>query len=301
MILRLVITTMLLLASACGITTGPQRPTETQDRLTPDKMEQLVEGPMRSVHRGDLLAGNMEFQRLLARARLEHGEGSVEVADLLTSFGVLLYLEGKQSDDQSLKAAAVEHLRPAIDAYRRAFGPRHAEVAVALHTYASALIQLRADDPPQEAERVLKEAYDMRAATLGKSNHETRAALLWLADLKGTPAWVSRDPAQLSQSVELFERLLIDAPSEPLDVSGPRIRFALARVYARNGKGEDALKAVEQARKEVESQKSVDGCLDAGIQVRLVANALREGGNPALAEKVSSSDLEQLMRCAAEG
>src|SRR3954447_20112846 len=94
---------------------------ETSDRLSQAAMERLAARPMAVVRSAGLQGGQLEFDRLLATARRTNGAKSVRVADLLTSFGVALFSEGIDKDDQSLKTASVEYLRAAVPAYRAAF------------------------------------------------------------------------------------------------------------------------------------------------------------------------------------
>src|SRR5687768_617740 len=101
---------------------------ETKDHLSTERMEALVAGPMARVRAGDLAGGQRAFETLLDETSRRHGTGSAQAADLLMSFGVMVYTEGllpntgSKADDR-LRASALPYLRRSVDAYRRAFGP----------------------------------------------------------------------------------------------------------------------------------------------------------------------------------
>lgn len=156
--------------------------TETQDRLPPERMEQLVAGPMSVFRKSGLVAARKDFDTLLAGAVKAHGKGSVEAADLLTSFAVQLF-EAGIDDDTAVAKASLDYLKRAISAYRAAFGPRHPEVALALNSYADALMQVNGDAGRPDAKAALEEAHSIRVATLGADNPETQAAADKLAQL----------------------------------------------------------------------------------------------------------------------
>lgn len=156
----------------------------TKDRLPPERMEQLVAGPMSLLQKSGLSAAQKDFDTLLTAAVRKHGNGSVEEADLLTSFGVELFLDDIDEDDPAVGRASVVYLKRAIPAYRAAFGARHPEVAVALNSYADALLQVEGDTARPEAESALEEAYSIRLATLGPENGETKSTARDLASVR---------------------------------------------------------------------------------------------------------------------
>lgn len=151
------------------------RPYETKDRLSPEQMTQLVEKPMSVFRSSGLEAAAKSFEMLLTDSVGAHGSGSEEEADLLTSFGVELFLDVDAEDDPEACSASVDYLKRAISAYRMAFGPDHPEVAVALNTYADALLQTSGETGRAEANAALEEAYSIRLAALGADNRETMA------------------------------------------------------------------------------------------------------------------------------
>src|SRR5262245_37693244 len=86
---------------------------ETKDRLSPDAMQSLVKGPMSVLRGRGLTEAQQQFETLVARAVKGHGKGSVEEADLLTSFGVSLYIESIDRDAPALAQASVSYLERA--------------------------------------------------------------------------------------------------------------------------------------------------------------------------------------------
>ncbi|HEY1607264.1 MAG TPA: tetratricopeptide repeat protein [Allosphingosinicella sp.] len=154
---------------------------ETKDRLTPMAMEQMVEEPIAAVRNQGLASGQAKFEQLLVADEQRYGRDSVQVADLLTAFGVELYSLGFENDNQADSQASLNYLREAIPHYRKAFGPEHPEVAVALHSFADADINLNGGRLTPQAEGALEEALRIRRAALGPDNPETRATEARLA------------------------------------------------------------------------------------------------------------------------
>jgi len=138
-------------------------------------MEEMVKDPIAVVRTQGLAAGRARFGQLLAADEARYGANSVKVADLLTSFGVGLYMDGFTTEDQTEREASLDYLRDAIPRYRRAFGPQHPEVAVALHSFADADLALHDKHLTSESEQALEEALRIRCVALGSNNEETRA------------------------------------------------------------------------------------------------------------------------------
>jgi tetratricopeptide (TPR) repeat protein len=245
--LRLFILFELMFVTACGSInlTGKER-AETKDRLSPERIERLVRSPMRLVNEGHLSEGEAEFQRVLEDARRQHGPGSVEVADLYSSFGVKLFFEGS---DESREASR-KYLEQAIPAYRTAFGQNHPEVAVALNDLASIEKILAPDDPPARVESLLREALRIRTQKLGPTNPETRATMTYLANVYSLPAWLERNPKHFDHADTLYRSAMVNAATGPKGDSvtnGASIRVRLAKLYARTGHQPEALELVGQS------------------------------------------------------
>jgi hypothetical protein len=154
---------------------------ETKDRLSPKAMEQLVREPIAAVRKEGLSSGQAKFHQQLVIDGARYGPDSVQVADLLTAFGVELYSVGFEDDNEAASEASVNYLREAIPHYRKAFGAEHPEVAVALHSFADADISLHGGRLTPAAEAALTEALRIRRSSLGPDNPETRATEVRLA------------------------------------------------------------------------------------------------------------------------
>lgn len=156
----------------------------TNDRLSPESMNELVKAPMTLLRTGGIAKAQEAFETLVAAAVNAHGRGSVEEADLLTSFGVSLYMEGLDRDDEKLQRAALPYLQRAIPAYKAAFGPRHPEVAVALSSYADVVLNLRDKALRPAAQSAVEEALSIRTEKLGADNPETLATTRRLTQIR---------------------------------------------------------------------------------------------------------------------
>jgi hypothetical protein len=180
---------------------------ESQDRLTNEDMGLLVRAPLRLIEAGDVAGGQRLFERSIAIAQARHGRNALEAADLLMSFGAMLYrLDVEQVPRKT--ALATVYLRRAVPAYRAALGPDHPDVATALNTYADILRLDTPDDPPAEAERALDEAYRIRLASRGPHHAETLWTLLCLADIHGAPSRTRGDPARIAAAHAELDRIV---------------------------------------------------------------------------------------------
>jgi soluble P-type ATPase len=199
---KLLIATAAVVLAASGVpaahTTGAGDPqtsvTETKDRLPPERMEQLVARPMSILRKTGLAAAQKDFEALLADAGKSHGKGSVEEADLLTAFGVQLYIASSDDNNSIVANASLQYLQRAIPAYRAAFGAHNAEVALALNSYSDALLAVKGDGARADAQAALEQAYSIRLSTLGADNPETAANAEKLAELRdGTRAFTAKN------------------------------------------------------------------------------------------------------------
>jgi hypothetical protein len=181
----------LAIAAALGFCSV--EPPETKDRLSPERMERLVATPMAAVRERGLRAGDAAFQRLVAAEEARSGRNSVKIADLLTAYGVELYLQGILPDDRALLQASRARLAAAVAVHRAAFGPDHPEVALALTSMADVDVHLNKGRLTPRAEAALREALRIRRASLGPQHRETLATEERLAEI--APA----DPAGRSE------------------------------------------------------------------------------------------------------
>lgn len=275
---------------------------ETKDRLSTERMEALVAGPMARVRAGDVAGGQRAFETLLDDTSRRHGTGSAEAGDLLMSFGVMVYTEGLipstgSEADNRLRASSLPYLRRSVEAYRRAFGPDHPLVAVALHSLGQALADLAPDDPPAEAEASLEEAYRIRLAALGATNPETLAALANVADIRGLPGRTGRDRARVAAVAVLYRQGLAQArrPMGAFPEEQPRFWYArLARLYVRNGQAAASLQVVTEA----ERASGAWACVDMSLLVAEIANLLEQEGFATEAQALGRRDhFDRAMEC----
>jgi hypothetical protein len=288
-------------AASIGSVTVDTQQAETKDRLTPEKLEQLVKEPIAVTETHGIQAGKKSFAKLLGEAKQRHGAGSIEVADLLTAFGVQLYTAGIISEDATLKRASLEYLEAAVAAYRSAFGSDHPEVAVALHSYANAQLGVYKEQPPASASRALEEVYRIRLKTFGSSNAETRAIRLELAALEGHPWRVKQDPSNLQRSNQLFEDLIAISPVGPAarDTSAPAIRLALARMYAKNGLVGEAIRNVRRAAEQMQSWPEEQRCVNITLALIQLQADLRDYGHMSAADRLAdATGVTELLNCA---
>jgi hypothetical protein len=164
---------------------GPQvEAAATKDRISPEALERMAAGPMRVFKKSGLVPAQQAFEALLADTIRKRGTGSVEEADLLTAFGVAIDLIGIDRSDDNLQRAALPYLERAIPAYKAAFGPRHPEVALALNSSATLILNLHDRTLIGKAEAALAEAVAIRTEALGPDNSETKAAAATLERLR---------------------------------------------------------------------------------------------------------------------
>jgi tetratricopeptide (TPR) repeat protein len=190
----------------------------------------LVAGPAAPLHRGDAAASQAAFEALLAAARARHGAASVEELDLLSAYGVELFLAGQGR-------LALQYLEQAVAVARQAVGVRHPETALALHTYAMAFRQVHLFPPPQ-ALAALEEALSIRREVLGPRNVETLAALEDLAKARFDAAMETRDPRVRVEAEALIAELqqLIDQGVALEKNDAAALRHGLAMLAARFGR-----------------------------------------------------------------
>lgn len=258
----------------------------TKDRLTQEHMEELVAPAMALVRAGDLAAGRREFDRLMVAAMRRYGRGSVEVADLLTAFGVLVYDDGRNAENDETRRASIPYLRRSVAAYRAAFGPRHPEVAVALHSLADVEIELDPDNPPASAEALLEEAYAIRLRALGPTNAETLDVRLRLAGIRSVPSRTRGDPGRIAAAVAAFrEGLSLARTSSRAAVEQDPVTwiFGIARLYARHHRMEPALAAVAEALRE---PNGADQCYNFSFALGRLGAWLIEHGYAAEADEL---------------
>ncbi|HEV2079165.1 MAG TPA: tetratricopeptide repeat protein [Allosphingosinicella sp.] len=193
---------VLAIALQIGTAVGGCEPPETKDRLSPEALERLVEEPIAELRANGLRAGQAKFEQVRRVTEAQHGSASIRVADLLTAFGVQLYMEYVGSEDRAVLQASREYLQAAIPAYRASFGADHPEVAVALHSFADVEVVVSNNRLTPQAEAALEEALRIRRAALGPQNHETLATEERLASLRAEVGTKGLSPTSAARALE---------------------------------------------------------------------------------------------------
>lgn len=271
---RRLVALMALALLACG------GPSATQDRLSPTEMEAMVAGPLEIARGGDLPGAQRAFEALLAKS--DPGQA----ADLLTAFGVGLYVEGAgEADGLRFRRASVPYLERAVPAAEQRFGPNHPETALALNTYADVLRTLSPRDPPREADRAYARAHAIREKALGPDNAETIFALFRLAQVKGLPSRTGGDPARIAEAAEMFRAVIRarekNADPDPRAGTPENARLSLVEMYVANGRMAEAVATARTT--ELVDQRRNWQC-DIGPGRAAIAAVLRERGRTEEAE-----------------
>jgi tetratricopeptide (TPR) repeat protein len=264
------------LTGAVGVTSSAAQPvaaSATKDRLPPDAMRAMVAGPLAIVEQGDFAAGAAAFEALLLEIKAEKGDSSVEAADALTSFGVLIL-------EQDRKREAVGYLRRAVDAYRAALPPDSADLALALNDYATVFLQASPGNPPADVETAAREALAIRVRTLGETNLETAGTYMLLGEVLGGSQRARA--SQVDEAVSLLRRgIAIARKSSPPDTMlAWHGQSRLLRLLARNGRASQAESVLREA---------------------LVSNGLIYRGAPETMEKMFANGLVEEVAGLLEG
>lgn len=266
-------------AEAQTIEMEAARDPETRDRMPAERLEALTAEPARFLRRGRSKEADGAFEALLAR----QPPGTAAAADHLTSWGLALFTFG----DEASKLRSIPYFRRAVEAARRAYGPRDPELALVLATYADAQIAIRPDDPPRSADEALAEAYRIRLETLGPRNIETLAALIGLAEIAGLPSRTEGDSARVAAAAA-FYRTAAEAsdnrrgPAYGYDYNDFSIHLRRAEMFARNRDPAAALTAADEAVAAVERSRRTDPgdpCFAFNWRVQSLAERLQQGGH----------------------
>lgn len=283
-------------ASSQPVPPSASQPRETKDRLPLEAMEQLVAGPMDVVRGRGLAAGEAAFAQLLRDAREKEGVASLKAADLLSSFGVLLFREQAESEDSATAQASLKYLAESVGAYKAVFGPIHPEVALALNSHSDALLELAPDKRrPPEATAMLEEALKIRLATLGLQNAETVSTMVRLAN--DNAEWGKGDPAHVAAAESLYRQALRGASSAPEAdsvTSSISIRLKLAMLYADNGKPDEAVEETRQALNDSLAWPDYQRCFLIATDVAEIVETLVKKGHAEASERLPQ---ETTARC----
>lgn len=234
---------------------------ELQGRLSFEQMTILASQPIGIVRRQGLAAGKAAFERLLARARSRHGARSLEVADLIQSFGVGLY--GLRMDSEyRFRRESIPYLEAAIRAYGAVFGSAHPEVAIANNTLADAQLGMNRTDPPQSVEAAYEKAYRIRLAAFGPAHVLTLSTLRSLANVRGLPSRTRGERARIEASAALFRQLVAHSPNDQRYAreSRPYARAAFAQMFALNRMAAEAIEQLRLAAEQAAGWPLEDRC-----------------------------------------
>jgi tetratricopeptide (TPR) repeat protein len=196
-----------------------------------------------------LAAGEADFDKLLAKTRLRFGAESIQSADLLTSFGIQLYIEDPDAGGQFYEASR-KYLKEAVPAYEAAFGPDHPEVAVALNTYADVERHRSPNNPSALVISLHEEALRMRLKSLGPKNAETRASFTQLGDLYALPERLKQDQGSFAKADAYYREAIASAPNGPEGdetANKAAIELKFAKLHARYGSPAVATAAARNA------------------------------------------------------
>lgn len=262
---------------------APQREiTETKDRVTAEDMEALVARPIALARKGDMVAADAALERLLEERRKRFGPDSIEVADTLSSFMVLLFLDDR-------KAEALSYGPRTLDATRRAWGSDNLEYALVLNDLVQMDYKTHEDAVGPEAEAALREVYRIRYERLGQFHKETIATLIYLGNIMGLRSRTGGDIAKAKPAIATLNLAITQSEEHPQPGLNDNLwaRMTLATVYARNGAVAPAMAAYD---KMIEVAKSQDPTYE--IPVSHLADALKESGHNAEAEAFIKPYLE---------
>ncbi len=242
--------------------------TETKERLSFADMERLASRPMEFARRGDLAGADQALTKVLQGRSEQYGEDSIEVADTLTSFLVLLYYEDRGAE-------AFAYAPRALDAVRRAWGSDHLEYALLLNDIVQMDLELNGDGVGPQSEAALQEAYRIRAEHLGVSHKETISTLIYLGEIRGLRSRTNGEVARAVSAIQILRRAIVATEENRALGNQDNVwaRATLARVYARNGSLESALQTFSKAVELAAVQRNWDH-----LNVPRFAAALEEGG-----------------------
>jgi len=246
---RLIFLVVLMAAPLAGEAAAARTAAYQPDRLNGERVNQLVAGPGNLLGEGNVEGAVAAFDRLLASATAAHGAQSLEAADLLTAFGVVMAGQADVHPGLDLRRRALDYLERSIPIYRRVFGRGHPEVAVALNSWAD-VERARRPHWPGPAEAALAEALRIRQASLGPRHRETLWTIIYLSDVRGRFALTGGVMTRAEPVAADLERAI--ALSAGSDAETARAypvvaNLRLARLLARHGQASRAIRAIEAA------------------------------------------------------
>lgn len=151
------------------------------------------------------------LERLLANLRpkflARYGEASPPFAESVMLEGLMLY-------ETDRGEAALPRILEAGRLYEAALGSNHRDVAIAWHSYADALIDVRGDSGLNDAAIYYRRAYDIRRHVLGENTVETVAVGTALANTQRRRALRDDDGQMLLDAEAVASRVTAAALPE---------------------------------------------------------------------------------------
>lgn len=254
---------------ASAMAPKPEREiTETKERLTLDEMKAIVAEPAALARADDMSAAGRALDRLLEKLGHKYGPDSIEVADALVAFMLVLYDEGREADALAMAPRV-------MDATRRAWGSDHVEYALLLNDIVQMDYELHRDAVGAQAELALMEVYRIRAERLGPKHKETISTLIYLGRIQGLRSRTGGSIAGATRAIQTLRRAIADSE----DILAPGYsdniwaRNWLADVYARNGALALAMQTFAKTQEMAAAQNVPERVNPEGF-----AAALEEGG-----------------------
>lgn len=227
-----------------GPAQAQQAAQETKDRVTNEELAALVAPALALAGKGELAQAGAAVHDLVAEAQARADK--VRAADMLMGYALGLYAQAET------RRAAIPWLAEAAAAAEAAWGPAHAETALALQSYADGIRKTSPEPPPPDVERLLRRVLAIRVQALGPDNGETLMTMRVLAEtLAAGPTAAKPDPRRAAEAAALFGRAIPAIAGSnmqnPLEQT-VAARLAFARLSARGGQADDALAQFEATR-----------------------------------------------------
>lgn len=209
---------------------------------------------------------------LRPKFRVRYGEASPPYAESMMLEGLMLY-------ETNRGEAALSRILEAGRLYELALGPNHRDVAIAWHTYADAVIDVRGDGALDEASTYYRRAYEIRRQALGDSAIETVAVGTALANTQRRRAIRDNDESMFADAEAIALRGTTAAlPEHGVDYLNAW--EALSNVLLAQGRAVDAEAALGGALARTPWGQDETNPLRAGL-LSLLADTLEAQGRHA--------------------
>jgi tetratricopeptide (TPR) repeat protein len=258
--------------------------TETKERLDAEAMELLVPEPMALARAGDWPGAQQSFERLLDESGRRYGVASRRVADMITAFMLLNYLDGREVEGLGYGPRALE-------AVRRAWGGDTLEYALLLNDLAQMEFEHNKPAVSPRAVAQLQEAYRIRRAQLGSRHKETISTLIYLGRLQGQRTVTGGRIDRAAPAIATLRRAIVETEVNRAPDNNDNVwaRAVLAQIYARNGALAQAQREYARVLKMAQAQGVEPGKYDSAF-----AEALQDGGFAKEADALLAPSLDAL-------